>query len=223
MARGRRKAGNAKPKKSTAKKKRATSHHSAPNAGTRSVRKSKKEMKKFLPGFKRKSKRAVRRNQEDSIERAREKFAEFHGKPAERILEYAQSVTYPENFAELGRLKELRFDLNSLNRDFPLANFRDCQAVSTPNGSNVYFIGGDQRIDFEALNIATDKDLVELGPATYIMYHTVKGFHDFDPTDYFHRFGEEDGIKPVLAYDRLNHTLFLIGGNYRVRPEGIVN
>ena len=188
------------------------------NAGPGSVRKSKKAMKKFLPGFKRK-----KQNQEDSIEHAAEKFAEFHGKQPGRIIEYEQAIRYPENFAELGKLKELRFDLDSLNRDFPLSNFKDCQAVSTPDGSNIYFIGGDQRIDFEALNIATDKDFVELGPCTYISYHTVKGFHDFDPTDYWHRFGEENQIYPVLAYDRLNHTLFLIGGDYRVRPEGIVN
>lgn len=189
------------------------------NAGPRSVRKSKKAMKKFLPGFVRKR----RRNQEGGIEEAAQMFEQFHGKPPGRIVEYDQTYTYPGNFAELGKLKELRFDLDSRNKDFPLTNFGQCQTVCTPDGSNIYFIGGDQRIDFDALNIASDKDMVELGPATYIMYHTVKGFHDFNPTDYFHRFGEEDGILPVLAYDRLNHTLFLIGGNYRVRPEGIVN
>jgi len=220
MAKGRKKAarGNPKAKKSVTgrpKHKAAASR----NAGPRSVRKSKKAMKKFLPGFKRKK----RRNQEDSIESAAEKFAEFHGKPPGRIVEYEQGYNYPENYAEMGKLKELRFDLNTLNRDFPLSNFKDCQAVCTPDGSNIYFIGGDQRIDFEALDIASDKDFVELGPCRYIMYHTVKGFHDFDPTDYWHRFGEENNIFPVLAYDRLNHTLFLIGGDYRVRPEGIVN
>lgn len=223
MAKGRRKAARGNPKKKATKKRKLTAKKARPksraNAGPRSVRKSKKAMKKFLPGFKRKR----RRNQEGGIDEAAAMFEQFHGKPPGRIVEYEQTYTYPDKFAELGRLKELRFDLDSLNRHFPLTNFGACQTVCTPDGSNIYFIGGDQRIDFEALNIASDKDIVELGPATYIMYHTVKGFHDFQPTDYFHSFGEEDGILPVLAYDRLNHTLFLIGGNYRVRPEGIVN
>jgi hypothetical protein len=223
MAKGRRKAARGNPTRKPAKKKKATAKKtrakSRPNAGPRSVRKSKKAMKKFLPGFKRKR----RRNQEGGIEEAAEMFEQFHGKPPGRIVEYDQTYNYPDKFAELGKLKELRFDLDSRNRSFPLTSFGACQTVCTPDGSNIYFIGGDQRIDFEALNIASDKDIVELGPATYIMYHTVKGFHDFEPIDYFHSFGEEDGILPVLAYDRLNHTLFLIGGNYRVRPEGIVN
>ena len=126
---------------------------------------------------------------------------------------------------------ELRFWLDDTNRDFPLTRFTDnskdetehCLVVSTPDGSNIYFIGGDQSIDLESLGIASDKDFIELGPCTYICYHTVKGFHDFAPTNYWHRWGEEDKILPSLVYDRLNKTLFLTSGNYRVRPEGIVN
>ncbi len=167
-------------------------------------------------------KRKGRRNP-DTLTAAEAKFEEFHQKRPGRIVEFEQSLTYPENYAELGKLKELRFDLDEANLDFPLSQFKGCQAVCTPDGANIYFIGGDQAIAFEALNIASDKDMVELGSCTYICYHTVKGFHDFEPIDYWHRFGEEDGIMPVLAYDRLNKALFLIGGNYRVRPEGIVN
>lgn len=244
MARGRKKAarGNPKKKKRTAEQRHlaamkkvvrtgkgegelkrartALKRKQKKNAGPRSVRKSKKAMKKFLPGLKRKR----RRNPEDSLRGAREMFQQFHGRPPGRIVEYEQQHHYPSKFAEIGLpLKELRFDLDAHNKNFPLSNFGRCQVVTTPDGSNIYFIGGDQRIDFDSLNIASDKDFVELGPATYIVYHTVKGFHDFEPTNYSHRFGEEDGILPVLAYDRQNHTLFLIGGNYRVRPEGIVN
>jgi hypothetical protein len=209
MAKGRRKAARGNPKKKTAKKKK-------PGRQAAAWPPAKRAMAKRRNGR--------RRNQEgDSMDAAREQFREFHGKEPGRILEYEQTFHYPENFAELGRLKELRFDLDSMNRNFPLTNFGHCQVVSTPDGSNIYFIGGDQRIDFEALNIASDKDMVELGACGYIMYHTVKGFHDFEPTDYFHHFGEEDGLRPILTYDRLNHTLFLVSGNYRVRPEGIVN
>ena len=44
--------------------------------------------------------------------------------------------------------------------------------------------------------------MIELGPCSYICYHTTKGFHDFAPTKYWHNFGEEDGIYPRLGYDR---------------------
>jgi len=167
-------------------------------------------------------KRKGRRNP-DTLEAAQAKFEEFHQKRPSRIVEIDQTFYYPENYAELGKLKELRFDLDENNADFPLTSFRGTKAVCTPDGANIYFLEGDQAIDFEALNISSDKDMVALGPCTYICYHTVKGFHDFEPIDYWHRFGEEDEVYPVLAYDRLNKALFLIGGNYRVRPEGIVN
>lgn len=171
----------------------------------------------------RKKKKTGRRNSEGGMDAAARKFEEFHGKPPSRIVDYAEAMRYRENFAEMGKLKELRFCFDDKNRDFPLLDFKGTQAVCTPDGSNIYFIGGDQSISLETLNISSDKDLIELGPCTYIKYHTVKGFHDFEPTDYWHRFGEEDGIQPVLAYDRLNKWLLLMGGNYRVRPEGIVN
>jgi hypothetical protein len=165
-----------------------------------------------------------RRNQEPgSLEAAEQQFQRFHGKPPSRIVEYSQQFRYPEHFAELGRLVELRFFLNDANPDFALTGFGAAQVVSTPDGSNIYFLGGDQSIDLAAMDIASDKDFVELGPCTFISYHTIKGFHDFEPTTYWHEFGEEDAIYPGLVYDRLNKSLFLMSGNYRVRPEGIVN
>lgn len=164
-----------------------------------------------------------RRNQDDSIGAAAEKFTEFHGKPPGRIVEYEQGYTYPENLAEMGRLLELRIHLDALNPNFKLTGFKGTQAVCDPSGQNIYFIGGDQSIDFDALGISSTKDMVELGSCHYIAYHTVKGFHDFAPTDYHHKFGEESGVLPMLAYDRLNKTLFLLGGDFTVRPEGIVN
>jgi hypothetical protein len=170
-----------------------------------------------------KKKKARRRNSEGGIDAAVRKFEEFHGKPPGKIIDYDEQTRYRANFAQMGKLKELRFDLDALNRDFPLKDFAGAQAVCTPDGSNIYFIAGNQRIDLGRLNISSDKDTVELGSCTYIKYHTVKGFHDFEPTDYWHRFGEVDGIKPVLVYDQLNKSLCLLGGNYRVRPEGIVN
>ena len=160
-----------------------------------------------------------RRRNADSLAEAVEKYTQFHGRAPGSVREYEQAVRYPSNFAELGKLLELRVYLDDANPDFPITGFGDCQAVTTPDGSNIYFIGGDQSLNFEALDLASDKDFVELGPCTYIMYFTVKGFHDFQPTKYWHRFGEEDEIFPRLGYDRLNKSLFLIGGTTRYGPK----
>jgi len=202
-------------------------------AGRRNAKRAtgkKKNARKTSPATKKqrtaKKKRPTkrRRNQDDSMEAAARQFESFHGKPPNRIIEYEINDThYPDNLAEMGKLLELRIDLNRLNRNFPLRGFKACQATCTPDGRNIYFIGGDQSLDLSALDIGSDKDAVELGPCTRIEYHTVKGFHNFEPTDYNHRFGEEDGVLPVLCYDRLNRSLFLVGGNYSVRAEGIVN
>lgn len=221
MEKGRKKAARAKKKASkpnpVKKKAKATGAKKPSKSRPISKRTAATQRKVSKPLAKKK------RGNPDDVAAAERKFQEFHGKPAGRVIEYEQVYRYPDAYAEMGKLIELRFDLDEDNPGFPLTRFKGCQAVCTPDGANIYFIGGDQTIDFEALNISSDKDFVQLGPCTYICYHTVKGFHDFDPTDYYHPFGEEDGVLPVLAYDRLNKALFLIGGNYRVRPEGIVN
>jgi hypothetical protein len=164
-----------------------------------------------------------RRNEGDSIEGASALYQKFHQKPPSSISEFEYETKYRAHFAELGKLIELRIFLDPANPNFAFTGFGSCKVVSTADGENIYFIGGDQSIDLAALNISSTKDYVELGACHYISYFTKKGFHDFEPTTYWHEFGEEDGIFPGLVYDRLNQRLFLTSGNYRVRPEGIVN
>jgi hypothetical protein len=147
----------------------------------------------------------------------------FHGRAPERTVEYEEQLEFRSKFAELGKLLELRFRLEGEREPVPLLEFGSCQVCCTADGTNMYFLGGNQSIDLDSLGIASDKDYIELGECTYIKYFSKKGFHDFAPVDYWHKLGEEDGIRPVLAYDSLNRKLFLLGGNYRVKPEGIVN
>lgn len=230
MAAGRAKAARARKAKNGKAKK--TKKANRKSVTTRAASSRGKSQKKTVtrrpktnagPSHKRK-KNSRRRNQEPgSSEAAARLFEQFHQKGPGKVSEVNLATRYPEHFAELGKLIELRIYLDSDNPDFAFSGFGNCKLVSTPDGSNLYFIGGDQSIDLAALDIASDKDLVELGTCHYISYHTVKGFHDFEPTTYYHEFGEEDGIEPVLSYDRLNQRLFLMSGNYRVRPEGIVN
>lgn len=230
MAKGRKKAARKNPRKKPAAKrkppkkkaaaKRKPAKKKTANPRPRKLTGAKKAafLKRMEKG--RKGRNPRRRNNESE---AVEMYETFHGKAPGRIVEYDELVKFPHHFAELGRLVELRIDLDSANRKFPFTSFGDCKVVCTPDGQNIYFVGGDQKISLENLDIGGEKDFVELGPCVYICYHTTKDFHDFAPIDYFHEFGEENGIKPMLAYDRLNQKLFLMGGDYHVKREGIVN
>jgi hypothetical protein len=231
MAAGRRKAAKARGEKNPKRKaKKKTAAKRKPAAKKKPAGSKRRPTKNAIRKAQRnaqhkrgkKNPKGRRRNQEGSIEEAERQFESFHGKPPGRIREYTEQYRYPEHFAELGKLIELRFMLDD-GSEGQLRGFGSTQVVSTPDGSNIYFIGGDQSIDIGAFDLSSDKDFVELGPCTYISYHTIKGFHDFEPTTYWHQFGEEDDIYPGLVYDRLNKRLFLTSGNYRIRPEGIVN
>lgn len=159
----------------------------------------------------------------DEMREAEALYEQFHGRPANRTIDYDETHEYRSELAELGKLQELRFDLDEDNRSLPLRGFGNCQVAATADGRNLYFVGGDQGLDLDELGIETPKDYIELGPLTYIRYHTKKGFHDFAPIDYYHEFGEENEILPVLLYDAINRALFVAGGDYNIRPEGIVN
>lgn len=216
MARGRRKAAAKNPKRKTKRKaaKKKTAKRSAARNSTR----------RAAPRKNKRTKNGRRRKNQEGMEAAERMFEKFHQKAPGRILTYEEYTAYPDAFAEMGRLKELRIHLDSANPNFLLSQFgRDCLAVCTPDGQNIYFVGGDQSIDLEAMGISSNKDIVELGVCKRIIYDTVKGFHDFEQINYFHDFGEENGIKPTLNYDRLSRSLFLASGDYRVERAGIVN
>ena len=61
---------------------------------------------------------------------------------------------------------------------------------------------------------------VKLGKAHAIAYETVK---NGERAVWEHEFGEEGGRKPDLVMDVDSEKLHLVGGDYRVRPEGIVD
>jgi hypothetical protein len=159
----------------------------------------------------------------EEMREAEEMFLQFHGRPANRIIEHNERHEYRDELAELGHLLILRFDLDD-EYEQPLSSFGGkCQVACTPDGHQIYFHGGNMAVDLEALGLPTDKDYIALGECTYIEYLTVKGFHDFEPTRYQHDFGEETGVRPVLMYDAINKVLYLAGGEYQVKPAGIVN
>jgi hypothetical protein len=160
------------------------------------------------------------RNQEPSAEQLTEAF---HGRPAETVTVLTETVAERQEFADLGRLVELVVEVAGQLWTLPFrSNVRVCAA---PHGRDLYFAGGDQELDLEALGLAEllPRDRLPIGPVVSITYHSSKAFHNFEPMDYVHEFGEQSGVEPVLFYDTLNGSLYLEGGTYEVRPEGIVD
>lgn len=195
------------------------------NAGPKSVRKSKKALKKEAPHLYRQfrgPRKPGKRNPQDA---AAAMYEKFHGRPATKVETFTESVHEHGWLAKMGRLLYLLVKVNP--REGKLLEFgnKGVRCACTENGGQIYFVGGDMEVDlsvFPGLKRTLPKDHVELGPCIEIGYHTQKGFHKFEPTDYFHKFGKPDGEAPMLNYDVLNNRPYLVGGTYQVKPEGIV-
>jgi hypothetical protein len=150
----------------------------------------------------------------------------FHGAPQDPTIA-VDDIHYHDNLATLGQLSQLKVDTPAGRRvDI---NFTAQDAVtlaSSPDGRQLYFIGGNQDIPLEPLGLNSaqwKKDSMTLGNLLELTYRTEKGFDKFNLTDYYHKLGEETGVKPVLLYDRLNRSLSVSGGQYAVKPEGLTN
>lgn len=164
------------------------------------------------------------RRKNSTSEAAAEMYEAFHGKPPASAKTYRREIEYQDKLAELGKL--LRLDVECPGGDVELDFTGPVKLCCEPSGKQLYIIGGNQAIDLETLPMGAadiEKDHVTLGPCTFVVYMTAKGFHDFEPTEYGHEFGEEGGELPTLNYDRMNRLLYLTGGSYRVKPEGIVD
>jgi len=167
---------------------------------------------------------------DDSIEQASaaaaEMYAKFHGRESGETLRFHEEEEYEADLAVLGTMVELK--VATLTRKDVVIDFTNCNVVLAANesGDQLYFVGGDQSLDLKAMAFTGDKankTLVAIGTAYELTYRTEKGFDKFKLTDYYHEIGEETGFQPILTYDSLNRTLSIVGGEYKVKPEGIVN
>ena len=169
---------------------------------------------------------SARRNSNPSETAAAGELSEqFHGRPPRTITDTTETRRERFALAQLGTLQELTvLRDNGQAARIEFSTKKPKLAVS-PDGRQLYIEGGDQEIDLAELGItaAERRDHVELGALWKIVYRTAKGFHDFEVTDYSHEFGENGGRLPTLVYETLNNALYLTGGTYIVKPEGIVN
>lgn len=161
-----------------------------------------------------------RRNQES----ADKLYEDFHGMPPGEHMYVEDLADHPE-LAKLGDLVLLRVRPKK-GEEYEI-NWKTKQPIvaAEPSGSQIFFVGGDQDLSqsVEEMELDETKDMLDLGECTRIEYAARKAFDGFEPVVYFHVLGEETGVRPRLMYDQPQLRLFLVGGEYHVKPEGVVN
>jgi hypothetical protein len=164
--------------------------------------------------------RRSRRN--PAIDDAARLSEDFHGRPANSVREVTELEHSRSTLADLGRLISVTV---WVDEDNPVQlDFKGVRLAASPDGGQLYFVG-NQRLALEELKLDRylPKDHITVGPVASIVYHTSKAFHNFEPVEYEHEFGEEGGEEPILGYDVLSEKFYLTGGSYQIKPEGIVN
>lgn len=182
--------------------------------------------KKFQELAARGRRRAARKNPDAPLREAQNLFKEFHGRGPDKVLQMQMSETQRGTYTALGELWEL--DFKAPNKDKIRLSFEGnrVKLASSPDGKQLYLIGGDQVMPEKLLNqfgAEGEKDFVALGEATSITYVTRKAFDGFKEAGYVHKFGEEGGYRPYGFYNRLQKTLILAGGSYHIEAPGIIN
>jgi hypothetical protein len=153
-------------------------------------------------------------------------YESFHGAAPTAITEIREDEQYPDDLAQLGTLVELKVaTVNGLDATIGFDGAAP-NLASNAEGTQLYFLGGDQSLDLGSLKLDGKKWLKELmviGVLYELTYRTAKGFHKFKVSDYYHELGEETGVQPMLNYDTLNAHLSVVGGQYHITDRGIEN
>jgi hypothetical protein len=152
-------------------------------------------------------------------------YEEFHGREPREILAITESAEQREEYVALGDLVELT--IVSPEGGHVVLNFKNdgVKLASSPEGTQLYLIGGNQDISGELEKFGADasKDLVDLGDLKQLVYDAAKWQTDFTPQEWKHDLGEESGIRPRAFFDQLKKRICFAGGSYRVERPGIVD
>lgn len=194
-ARGEKAAARGKKNSSKLERQRATRHRAARIRGAR-----------------------VNRNPNETTEAVR-LFQGFHGRdPDEVIREHVKAVTRLD-YTALG-------DLVYLIVETPLGDrakfeFDDdgVKLASSPDGKQLYCIGGDQNILHCLSPESREKDFIDVGEAFEVAYLARKIHGGFHPVEYYHEFGELNGSRPRVMYHKLNKQIFFVGGDYFINVD----
>lgn len=204
-------------------------------ADTRKARTALRTMQKARKQFGAGAGRGRFGNPHASAESAQEIYSGFHATDPEFVNTTSEPHIPAGNYAELGRLVNINFKVTGAAREpyrqvFVPRN-EAVRVLSAPGRNQLYFAAGDQAVsekDLELLGCGAG-NLCELGEAMQIVY-IAKKYHDEVPenargeiVEWVHDFGEENGKRPTLFYDREKRRLLLRGGDYKIENVGIVN
>jgi hypothetical protein len=92
--------------------------------------------------------------------------------------------------------------------------------AGSPNGRTLYALAEDVQMDLSKFDTDTQKDLVDLGEATFVVYIAKK---PHEVREWVHIMGEDGGTRPRLMYDKLRKEVCFIGGSYVVKGPGIMH
>jgi hypothetical protein len=153
-------------------------------------------------------------------------YEDFHGRPPGETKEIITEVHDHGWLTQLGVLVELKVaTVTQLDATITFEKAPP-DLCSSEDGRQLYIEGGDQSLDLKSLKMSGEKwekDSMVIGVLYELTYQTEKGFHKFKLTSYFHVLGEETGVQPFLLYDPTNQLLSVSGGQYQIKPEGIIN
>jgi hypothetical protein len=157
----------------------------------------------------------------------------FHGRPVKEEIEVKEAIRTHDWYVSIGPLIKLvikpvtKKPKARVPLPFHQSESGQVQLFCSPDGKQFYLRGGDQELDLDAFGMgersAWYRDHMLIGEAVEITYRDKKKFHSFKLTDYYHKLGEETRIKPTLAYDSLSKKLEIIGGQYRIEMEDLVD
>jgi len=166
-------------------------------------------------------------------------YEDFHGRSAHEVLELQEQLLTAGDYAALGDdpeiwLRPVTGDPNNWAQAEIEFEPENGVKLATKDGSQLYFMGGDQSLPDSALEFFggdTSKRFISLGVAYAISYVTEKKFDGFKRIPYAHILGEETGERPQLVYDTETKRVLLVGGAYSIAPvegdlgasPGIVN
>jgi len=184
----------------------------------------KKMPKPIRKVFDRNPKRATQRRRRtdrnpDETKQAVKLFQSFHGRDPKDITEKHVSAEIRKDYAALGDLEYLK--VTTPIGQTATFNFEGdgVKLASSPDGKQLYCIGGNQNLaqclDADSLG----KDFIDLGECTEVQYLARKVHGNFEPVSYFHKFGEKTGARPQLAYDKLKKQIFFVGGEYFIKHD----
>ena len=159
-------------------------------------------------------------------------FEEFHGHKPEEVVTVTSQVHFHSHLAGAGTLEFLTIRTQG-GSEVKLKNFKGALLCFNERQTQLFIVGGDQKVPLDLFGIAGKHECEMLGHATNIGYETRKDHLGDEGGEavYVHKFRttNENGRHvtveiaeyPWVTYDVVNEQLAFWGGSYFIRAEGI--